>query len=75
MDKLTTIMASVFRVEQSVVKENASMSDIPAWDSLNHMNLILEIENQYSIQLSGDEIAEMQSVATIRKIINRHVHQ
>ena len=68
-------MASVFRVEQSVVNESASMSDIAAWDSLNHMNLILEIENKYSIHLSGDEIAEMQSVAAIREIINRHVHQ
>ncbi len=65
-------MNTVFRIPEDRISDDAKMSDVPGWDSLSHMNLILEIEREYGIQLLGDDIAEMQSVPKIVEILNRY---
>ena len=65
-------MSMVFRVSEDKISDMAKMSDVSGWDSLSHMNLIVEIEREYGIQLSGDDIAEMQSISKIMEILNRY---
>jgi len=72
LQKLKKIMVSVFRVHKDTLSDDAKMSDVPGWDSLSHMNLILEIEREYEVQLSGDDIAEMQSIPKITEILSRY---
>lgn len=40
------------------------------WDSLNHLNLVVELENSFDLGLSMQEIEEMNSVKGIVKLIN-----
>ena len=72
MDKLTKIMESVFRLSEGTIKVDSTMADTPGWDSLTHINLILEIEREFDIQLSGDDIAEMQSISKIVEILEQY---
>jgi acyl carrier protein len=72
LEKLKKIMVSVFRLHKDIISDDAKMSDVPGWDSLSHMNLILEIEREYGVQLSGDDIAEMQSIPKIVEILSRY---
>ena len=65
-------MSTVFRVPGDKISNQAEMKDVLGWDSLSHMNFILEIEREYGIELSGDDIAEMQSIPTIVEILNRY---
>jgi len=38
---------------------------VPAWDSLRHLNLIIELENEFNISFELEEIAEMKSISLI----------
>ena len=49
------------------------MSDLANWDSLSHMGLIVAIEDEFKIELSGDEIAEMITFDEIRNIVSKHI--
>ena len=40
------------------------------WDSLNHLNLIVELENSFDLGLSMQEIEELNSVKDIVQLIN-----
>lgn len=40
------------------------------WDSLNHLNLIVELENSFDLGLSMQEIEELNSVKDILQYIN-----
>ena len=43
------------------------------WDSLNHLNLVVELENSFDLGLSMEEIEGMNSVKGIVALINaRH---
>ena len=39
------------------------------WDSMTHMFFITKLEETYTIELTGDEIVDMQTVGDIKKII------
>ena len=40
------------------------------WDSLNHLNLVVELENSFDLGLSMQEIEELNSVKDIIELIN-----
>jgi acyl carrier protein len=44
-------------------------SDIDAWDSLNHLSLILALEQEFGIQFTADETARMLSVDIVATIV------
>lgn len=46
------------------------MKDLDVWDSLKHMELIAELERQFDVQLSFDEIVAMRSVSDIKCVLS-----
>lgn len=63
---LEKIFAEVFLIPESTVVDNLQLSEITSWDSLAHMMLIMRLEGDYGVQLTGDQIADMKSVADAR---------
>jgi acyl carrier protein len=73
MDKINNILAESLKISLDQASQNLTMQDVNYWDSLSHMNLIVAIEDQFQIQLTGDEIAEMISLDRIREIVQKHI--
>lgn len=46
--------------------------DLPAWDSLRHVDLIFLIEEVFGIQLSEDEMARADSLLALTAIVDQH---
>ena len=69
MENLKKIMASLFRLSEEEIGESTSLENTPAWDSLRHMELIVEIERAFELQLEVDEIVAMINYPAIVKII------
>jgi acyl carrier protein len=57
------------------VDMNTEKDMILEWDSLNHLNLVVELENSFDLGLSMEEIEGLNSVKGIVALINaRHQH-
>jgi len=69
---LEKIFSEVFSLSESSVGDSLALSDIPTWDSLAHMMLIVRLEQDYEIQFSGDEIADLRSVGDVRSALRAH---
>lgn len=54
---------------QSEVREDDDMASLPAWDSLAHTALVLEVEAAIGRQLSAEEIAGLDSVAGVAALL------
>ncbi len=65
-------IAETFALPEASVADGLALSDIPTWDSLAHMMLIVRLEQDYAIQFSGDEIADLHSVGDIRATLRVH---
>ena len=71
-NKLYVIISRVFDVDISLVNNNSSPKTIDAWDSMNMYVLINEVETEFGIKFSLDEILEIQNVQNIENLLVKH---
>jgi acyl carrier protein len=69
-DVVAKIVAEVFDVELSELDEEVEFPSLEGWDSLNHMEFIMRLETELGVNLTGDEIAEMRSLAAAYAILH-----
>lgn len=68
--KLKDIFHESLNIEQSLVSELTSMQNTSEWDSLQHMLLILKIEEAFGLKFEVNEIIELNSVERILNKVN-----
>jgi acyl carrier protein len=69
MMELSKIIKESFNVKESEYKDETRLSDFGEWDSMTHMFFITKLEEAYGVELTGDEIANMQTIGDIKKAI------
>jgi acyl carrier protein len=67
--ELAKVLKDSFNVKESEYSDETKLMNFGEWDSMTHMFFITKLEEAYGIELSGDEIANMQSIADIKAII------
>lgn len=72
-EKINAILIDVLKVQKEKTSEDLTMDDVINWDSLTHMNLIVAIEDEFEIEMSGDDIAEMISFSSIKKTVAKYL--
>ncbi|MCP5105634.1 MAG: acyl carrier protein [bacterium] len=72
MDKrLEKIIREVFPIEGETIDENWTSDDIPDWDSVGHLNLIMEIEKEFNIKIEIEEMFEVEKLGDIVPILEK----
>lgn len=66
-EKIIGIMKEVFQTPDITTETN--QSNCEKWDSLHHLNLIVELEDAFDLEFEPEEIAEMKSFETIKNVI------
>jgi acyl carrier protein len=54
------------------INEQSGPKNIKNWDSFNGLVLIDEIENEFNIKFSLEEIIDLKTIKDIEKILNNH---
>lgn len=68
-ENVVRIMAETFRVKENDIFPELAMEDMDEWDSLMHMELIANLEEELGVEFDVDEITEMNTVAKVLNII------
>jgi len=70
--EIKEIISRVFEIDLSEISDKSSQKDIVKWDSLQHLNLIVEIEDKYDISIEPEDISNMVTIEKIVEIINKY---
>ena len=75
--KIDSILKEVFKdilkvnsSELKLIDQNKSKN----WDSVNHMNLILEIERRFDIILDENDVIKIKDYKSCHKLINNKLN-
>jgi acyl carrier protein len=71
-DRVRQAMASVWNVPADEIPEDADTTSLPSWDSLRHMELMLELEMSFGVRIPADELPELTSVGAIEEALREH---
>lgn len=62
LNGLNEVFRDVFDDESIVVNDSTTADDIDGWDSLEHINLVLAIEQHFRIKFSMKEVTTFKNV-------------
>lgn len=73
MDKIMTdlkkLMVEIFLIAEDKITETTSMETTKSWDSLQHLNLMLAVEEHFDIKLDTNEIPKAMSFSILCNLI------
>ena len=72
-EKLNEIFRDVFDDDSITVTDSTSAADIEDWDSLTHITLISEVEEEFGIKFAMKDVIGMQNVGEMVDIIMEDV--
>ena len=71
-EKIKEVMATVFEVEPADINDSSSPDTIANWDSLRHMNLIVALEEEFSVSFKEEDISNMLNYQLIKLTLAEH---
>jgi acyl carrier protein len=71
MKTLNEIFCNVFDDDSIVLTDETNSSDIDDWDSLEQINLIVNIENEFEMMFDMAEVSDLANVGEMADLIMR----
>ncbi len=70
---LNEVFRDVFDDESITVDEETTAEDVDGWDSLEHINLIAAVEQEFGVKFSMGQVVSMKNVGEMMDIIEAQV--
>lgn len=70
-EKILNVIKNTFQLDE--VNQSVSQKNCEKWDSLNHLNLIIELELAFDVSFEPEEIGAMKSFVDIRNILTNKI--
>lgn len=67
--KFCSIVATILNIPVDRVTDALSPDDVDTWDSLNQINLIGALEQEFGVMLATENLAETQSIPKLRALL------
>ena len=69
-EQVKEVMKQVFKIER--IKDDISQKTCDKWDSLNHLKLIVALEQRFNVYFELEEIVEMNSLDRIVSFLKKN---
>ena len=68
-ERLTKVFRDVFDDEDIVLCDETTSDDIEDWDSFEHINLVVAVEDEFSFKIPMGKVVTMKNVGEMADII------
>ncbi len=68
-ERLNKVFQDVFDDDSIVVNDETTSADIEDWDSLEHINLVVAVEQEFGMKFNMNEVTTMKNVGEMVGII------
>ena len=70
--KLFNIISRVMEIESSELTDESGPEDVENWDSYNGLLLVDELESEFNVKFTVEEVFDVHSIADIKKHLLNH---
>ena len=68
-ERLNNVFREVFDDDSIVLNDNTTSDDIEDWDSFEHINLVVAVEEEFSFKIPMGKVVTMKNVGEMVDII------
>ncbi|MBQ6337139.1 MAG: acyl carrier protein [Ruminococcus sp.] len=73
LEKIKVILAEQFDVEEDTLKNDTDLQDDLGADSLDVVDLLMSIEDEFEIEIPDEEIENIRTVGDLVNYIESHI--
>lgn len=70
LQEIQSLISEALQVPEELVSSDLTFGDLPQWDSLGHMEILMRLEEKYGLEVNAETIAVLVSIPEILKYIN-----
>ena len=70
--KIQDVISSTLKVSSAKITRETSDKDLPSWDSLAHVNLMMSLEQTFDLFLEVEDFPKLTSVQAILNYLEEH---
>lgn len=71
--RLTAIMRDVFDDESLVATPEMTANDVKEWDSVNHITLVVAVEQEFGVKFKSAELEKMKNVGQMVEQLEKKI--
>jgi len=72
-DVVTAILAEQFLAAKEELTDETGPGDIPAWNSLGQLQIILKLERRFNIHFSVDDVIALNNIGELIALVEGYV--
>ncbi len=69
-EKVIQVLVNILQVSPEKISTKTTSDDVEKWDSLNHINMIQALEQEFGVRYDEEQVVSMLSVGEIIKATN-----
>jgi acyl carrier protein len=70
-ERVRTVLATMLQLPESQITAEASSETLEKWDSIAHMNVMLALEETFSVSFTDNEIMRYRSFGDLSTLIEK----
>lgn len=73
ISRIQDIARDIFEDDTLIISDATTANDVEAWDSLTHLSLMNELEVEFEIEFTLDEISKSKCIGELVDAVLKHI--
>ncbi|HSF82380.1 MAG TPA: acyl carrier protein [Anaerolineales bacterium] len=74
IDRIQALLVTALQVPAEEVSAGLAFGDLPQWDSMGHMEVMMALEAEFGVEINADTIAALTSIPAISAYLKDNQH-
>jgi acyl carrier protein len=74
-NELKSVLLAALKLEEWDIHDETLAPEVPGWDSLNHVNVILAVEQHFGIRFKGVEVLRLKNIGDLQRLVTSKTAQ
>ncbi len=72
LDRLNNLVGDLLEIDDLKLSPEMTAQDVPGWDSLAHVRIVVAVEQAFGVRFSTSEITSLKSIGDLVTLIDTH---
>lgn len=68
--ELKTVILGALKLDDWEFTDSTLAAEVPGWDSLSHVNVVLAVEKHFGVRFRGVEVLKLTNVGDLQRLVN-----
>jgi acyl carrier protein len=74
-DELKKVILKQLNLDEFDMTDETAAPDVPGWDSLNHINIIVAVEEFFKVKFKSMEVLKLKNVGDLQRLVDSKLNK